>query len=59
MTIEIKIPKEFEDNFRRDRFGDALKRLRADSSGILVGLYEKEVADMLVTAFEHARIRED
>ena len=57
MRIEIEIPREFEDHFKRDRFEDSLKRLKADA-GLLAGRYEKEVADMLVQAFLHARISE-
>lgn len=58
MRIEIEIPKEFEEHFARDRFRDSLSRLRFDA-GNLAGLYEKEVTDMLITAFSHAKIKED
>ena len=58
MKVEIDIPREFEDHFRRDRFEDALGRLHADA-GVLAGRYEKEVASMLIKAFRLARITDD
>lgn len=58
MKVEIVIPREFEEHFKRDRFKDSLSRLKYDAR-TLAGLYEKEVADMLITAFAHAKIEED
>lgn len=58
MKIEIDIPREFGDHFRRDRFEDSLRRLHADAE-VLAGRYEKEVARMLIKAFRLARITDD
>ena len=58
MKIEIVIPKEFEEHFKRDRFKDSLRRLKYDAR-LNAGLYEREVADMLITAFAHAKIKEN
>lgn len=51
--VYIKIPKEFEQHFRNDRFEDSLNRLRTDAH-LLAGKYEKETADMLIEAFKNA-----
>ena len=58
MKVEIDIPGEFEDHFRRDRFEDSLRRLHADA-GVLAGRYEKEIASMLIRAFRQARFTDD
>ena len=58
MKIEIDIPREFEEHFKRDRFKDSLRRLKYDAR-TNAGLYEKEMADMLITAFAHAKIKKD
>ena len=51
--IYIKIPKEFEEHFRKDRFEDSLHRLSADAH-LLAGLYERETAAMLIESFKNA-----
>lgn len=64
MKIVIDIPKEFEQHFNEDKFKDSLLRLKADTNyGLehdetISGIYEIELLDMLVEAFEEARIIE-
>lgn len=55
MKITLTIPKEFEDHFNADRFKDSLNRLSADAN-LLAGLYEKELAQMLIEAFAQAEV---
>lgn len=55
MTITLTIPKEFEDHFNADRFKDSLNRLSADAH-LLAGLYERELARMLIEAFAQAEV---
>ena len=55
MKITLTIPKEFEDHFNADRFKDSLNRLSADAN-LLAGLYEKELAQMLIKAFAQAEV---
>ena len=62
MRIEIEIPKEFEEHFKQDKFKDSLLRLKADTNyGLehdetISGIYEIELLDMLVVAFEEAEV---
>lgn len=64
MKLMIDIPKEFEQHFNEDKFKDSLLRLKVDTNyGLehdetISGLYEIELIDMLVVAFEEARIIE-
>ena len=58
MEIVIKIPKEFEEHFKSDRFEDSLQRVRFDihksiisNKKVLSGKYEIETLDMLTEAF--------
>lgn len=53
MKIQITIPKEFEDHFYKDRFCESLRRLSADAH-LVAGKYERETAEMLVTALKEA-----
>ncbi len=55
MRLIIDIPKEFERDYEKDCFEDALQRLSADAH-CLAGLYEKETAMMLVKAFKEAKV---
>ena len=55
MRLIIDIPKEFEKDYEKDCFEDALQRLSADAH-CLAGLYEKETAMMLVKAFKEAKV---
>lgn len=54
MRIEIEIPKEFEEHFKRDKFEDTLHRLNADAH-LIAGNYEKETAIMLIKAFKESK----
>lgn len=60
MKITLDIPKEFEQHFNEDKFKDSLLRLKADTNyGLehdetISGIYEIELLDMLVVAFEKA-----
>lgn len=56
MKITIDIPKEFENHFSNDRIKDSLERIKADLNGdfVFAGLYEIEVLNMLIEAFEKA-----
>lgn len=54
MRIEIEIPKEFEEHFKRDKFEDSLNRLSADAH-LIAGNYELETATMLIKAFKESK----
>lgn len=62
MKLMIDIPKDFEDHFTEDRFKDSLERIRIDTrdevyqDNSVSGNYELELLDMLIVAFEEARI---
>lgn len=58
MRVIIDIPKDFETHFNSDRFRDSLCRLAADA-GDICGLYEIELAEMLVRAFGDAQVVKD
>jgi hypothetical protein len=58
MRVIIDIPKDFETHFNGDRFRDSLCRLAADA-GDICGLYEIELAEMLVRAFGDAQVIKD
>ena len=50
MEIIIKIPKEFEEEFNRDKFEDSLARVASDIESFgfqLAGRYEQETIKML------------
>ena len=50
LKISLAIPEEFAEDYKKDRFEDALHRLAADAH-LAAGRYEKEVAAMLIEAF--------
>ena len=57
MKITLDIPKEFERHFNKDRFKDSIERLRGDAGTFcLAGKYEIELCEMLIEAFENAKI---
>lgn len=58
MTIEIEIPKEFEEHFKQDRFEDALYRLSTDAH-LIASNYEQETAIMLIKAFKEGKIKSE
>lgn len=54
MDLVIKIPKEFEEEFNRDKFEDSLSRVASDIESFgfqLAGRYELETITMLRDAF--------
>lgn len=56
MKIVIKIPKEFEEHFKSDRFEDSLSRVASDIESFgfqLAGRYEKETITMLREAIKN------
>ena len=54
MIIQLNIPPEFEDEYHKDRFKEALLRLIADAH-LLAGNYEKETARFLITALQDSK----
>lgn len=58
MKVEIEIPKEFVKHFLSDRFKDSLLRLSTDAN-LIAGLYEQELAEMLIKAFQEAKVNEN
>ena len=57
MKLIIKIPKEFEKHFEKDKFEDSLKRLKGDAGTFcLAGRYEIELCEMLIEAFKEAEV---
>lgn len=55
MKLTIEIPKEFIQDFQKDKFAEFFGRVKADIDYEgLCGLYEKETAEMLKEAFQHA-----
>ena len=56
MDLVIKIPKEFEEEFNRDKFEDSLARVASDIESFgfqLAGRYELETITMLRDAFKN------
>lgn len=57
MKILLDIPEEFETDYTADKFKEFFERVIADmNDGIMCGLYEKEIADMLTKAFDNSKI---
>lgn len=58
MDLVIKIPKEFEEEFNRDKFEDSLSRVASDIESFgfqLAGRYELETITMLREAFKEGK----
>jgi len=55
MKITIEIPKEYEIDFKVDKFKDFFSRVIADMN-CLCGNYETEIAQMLTEAFSNGKI---
>lgn len=56
MRVQVEIPKEFEEDYRKDRFVDFFERVTADIDFRgLCGKYEAETAEMLKVAFIDSR----
>ena len=61
MTLLLEIPKEFEQHITYDKFQDSLNRMYYDlkdkvGHGILSGNYEMELLNMLMSAFNSAKV---
>ena len=58
MKLVIEIPKEFEEDFKKDKFKECFGRVQVDlkyfKGETLCGNYEKETLDMLENAFQNA-----
>ena len=55
MRIIIDIPEEFESDYKGDMFKDFFSRVLCDiQDGTLCGNYEKEIAEMLLKAFDES-----
>lgn len=55
MKVIIDIPKEFENDYKSDNFKDFFSRVLCDiKNGTLCGNYEKETAEMFLTAFDES-----
>ena len=55
MKIVLEIPKEYEIDFKADKFKDFFSRVIADMN-CLCGNYEKEIAEMLSKAFNNGKV---
>lgn len=56
MKLVIEIPEEFERDFKSDRFKEFFERSLADMNCVC-GNYERETAEMFITAFKNAEVR--
>ena len=55
MKLIIDIPKEFETDYKGDKFKDFFSRVLCDiEDGTLCGNYEKETAEMFLKAFDES-----
>ena len=65
MRIEIDIPKEFEEHFKKDKFKDSLEKIMADikysleNGDYLCCKYEYETIEMLEKALENSKTAYD
>lgn len=55
VKIAIELPKEYEIDFKADKFKDFFLRVIADMN-CLCGNYEKEIAEMLIEAFNNGKV---
>lgn len=56
MIIQLEIPKEFENDYQKDRFDDFFRRVFADIDCTgMCGNHEVETALMLVDAFKQSK----
>lgn len=56
--VTIRIPKEFVEELKNDRFRDTFERVKADFD-FWAGNYEEETINMLIDAFKNAEIKDD
>lgn len=54
----IEIPKEFEVDFKNDKFNDFFSRAITDMN-CLCGNYERETAEMFIKAFANGELVND
>ena len=55
MRIIIDIPEEFESDYKGDMFKDFFSRVLVDiEDAVVCGNYEKEIAEMLLKAFDES-----
>lgn len=55
MKLIIDIPKEFETDYKGDKFKDFFSRVLCDiDKGVLCGNYEKETTEMFLKAFDES-----
>lgn len=58
MTIQLEIPKEFENDYQNDRFDDFFRRVFADIDCTgMCGNYEAETALMMADMFKQSKIK--
>lgn len=56
MIIQLEIPKEFENDYKNDRFDDFFKRVNASMNHFSIfGNYEAETVQMMHDAFEKSK----
>lgn len=56
MIIQLEIPKEFENDYQKDRFDDFFRRVFADIDCTgMCGKYEVETALMMHDAFKQSK----
>lgn len=57
MRIEIEIPKEFEIDYKQDKFKDFFSRVLCDieEGKCLCGNYEIEIIEMFAKAFKESK----
>ena len=56
MKLIIDIPKEFETDYKGDKFKDFFSRVLCDiGKCVLCGNYEKETAEMFLKAFDESK----
>ena len=58
MKVILEIPEDFKTDYTTDKFKDFFSRVITDMN-CLCGLYEKEIAEMLVKAFANSEIISD
>ena len=64
IQVILTIPKEFVENFNKNRFNEELRRVETDIDADIIdrdivslsGNYEKEVITMLIEAFKEAKV---
>lgn len=56
MIIQLEIPKEFENDYQKDRFDDFFKRVNASINHFSIfGNYEAEITQMMACAFKESK----